>query len=199
MLTGVAETLSHRITTSRCPLAPDNIGDVMIRLSFELNSELMSTLKADKEYVAFSGDGENRNNPDSGSIANSGPIPVGSYYIVDRASGGIMGKFKDKKLQRDQWFALYRDDDSIDDETFVASVRRGEFRLHPLGPRRMSTGCIVLQFPEQFPDLRSYLLSQPAENIPNTGIRTYGVVDVNGPKVDTLDPRYRPGGGSGMA
>ncbi|NEU11206.1 DUF2778 domain-containing protein [Methylobacterium sp. BTF04] len=170
----------------------------MIRLAFELNNDTVSVLKADKEYVAFSGDGENRNNPSSGSIANSGPIPVGSYYIVDRESGGMMGKLKDKTLHRDQWFVLYRDDDSIDDETFVSSVKRGQFRLHPLGPRRMSTGCIVLQFPERFPDLRGYLLSQPAEKIPNTGIRTYGMVDVNGPKIDILDPRYRRGGGSGM-
>ena len=44
--------------------------------------------------------------------------------------------------------------------------------------------------------MRTYLLAQPVAHIPSTRTRTYGVVDV-GILVDTLDPRYRRGGGSG--
>ncbi|MFX1673677.1 DUF2778 domain-containing protein [Paraburkholderia sp. A2WS-5] len=58
---------------------------------------------------------------------------------------------------RSQWFALYRDDEKIDDETFVNGVRRGSFRLHPIGPMRRSEGCITLANPAGFAQLSSYL------------------------------------------
>ncbi|MDE8555645.1 DUF2778 domain-containing protein [Pantoea vagans] len=32
------------------------------------------------------------------------------------------------------WFGLFRDDGKIDDLTFVQGIRRGNFRLHPIGP-----------------------------------------------------------------
>jgi hypothetical protein len=41
--------------------------------------------------AAFSGDGVHRNNPEGESVANGGAIPPGSYYIVDRESGGLLG------------------------------------------------------------------------------------------------------------
>ena len=75
-------------------------------------------------------------------------------------------------------FALYRDDQSVDDYTFVESVRRSLFRLHPLGPRRISTGCVVLQYPDEFNRLRALLLKQPIRYLPNTGLRYYGELNV---------------------
>jgi hypothetical protein len=40
------------------------------------------------------------------------------------------------------WFALFADDGTIDDNTLCNHVRRGEFRLHPrhIG---ISQGCII--------------------------------------------------------
>jgi hypothetical protein len=145
--------------------------------------------------AAFSGNGTHRNNPNSGNVPNNGSIPVGRYYIVDRASGGTLGGIRDWWSGKDQWFALYCDDGTIDDETFVAGVRRGEFRLHPKGPSGTSLGCITIESQTEFNTLRSHLLAQPASNIPGTTIRTYGIVTVSTPLlIDTLDPRYRRGG-----
>jgi hypothetical protein len=78
------------------------------------------------------------------------------YYIVARQSGGLIGPARDWLLGRDEWFALYRDDNAVDDWTFIRSVKRGLFRLHPLGPRRMSTGCVVLLYREEFDRLRQH-------------------------------------------
>jgi hypothetical protein len=138
-------------------------------------------------FTAFSGHGQARNSPSSGAIADGGSIPLGRYYIVNRESGGVLGPLKDWYLHRDKWFALYRDDGSIDDVTFIDGVKRGLFRLHPLGPRRMSTGCIVLHYHEEFDRLRAHLLASPFETIKGTGIRTYGVVEVVANAFDTTD------------
>ncbi len=147
--------------------------------TFVLNNLPQSTLMTnDGWFTAFSGHGAARNNSNAAALANGGPIPPGSYFIVDRKSGGKLGALRDWLLNRDKWFALYRDDGSIDDQTFVDGVSRGLFRLHPLGPRRMSTGCIVLQYPSEFDRLRARLLDRPVEYIPNSGLRSYGKVDV---------------------
>ncbi|WP_082716174.1 MULTISPECIES: tlde1 domain-containing protein [Burkholderia] len=45
---------------------------------------------------------------------------------------------------RSQWFALYRDDGKVDDETIINAVRRSAFRLHPIGPHGRSDGSITL-------------------------------------------------------
>ena len=111
-------------------------------------------------------------------MPNNGAIPVGRYYIVDRQSGGTLGPLKDFFTGRDEWFALYRDDGSVDDETFVNGVRRGEFRLHPIGPARTSLGCITLQFEREFDAMRRAFLATTTSTIPSTSTTTYGVVHV---------------------
>lgn len=160
---------------------------------FTLNGEMHSRFVYDGfSCTAFSGHGVDRNNPASGAVAGNGPIPPGSYWIVDRASGGVMGGLRDWVTHRDQWFALYRDDGSVDDETFYQGVRRGEFRLHPLGPMRMSLGCIVLEFASEFETLRSYLLAEPVAMIPGTSTRTYGTVSVAQRILDDRVPTRGP-------
>jgi hypothetical protein len=47
---------------------------------------------------------------------------------------------------RSEWFALYSAD-TADDWVFVNGVQRGNFRLHPKGPRNLSEGCITLADP----------------------------------------------------
>jgi hypothetical protein len=146
---------------------------------FTLNQGTFSTLAGLKSsYVAFSGDGTGRNNAADAAAANHGPIPPGRYHVVERPSGGRLGPVRDFLLGRDEWFALFRDDGSIDDETFVSGVRRGEFRLHPLGPRRMSTGCIVLQYPAEFTKLRAELTGAATTTISGSARRSYGTIDV---------------------
>jgi hypothetical protein len=157
----------------------DATEDFMVSCFFSLNNQTFSSFIYDGvSCTAFSGNGPDRNNPASVCVSGNGPIPLGNYYIVDRASGGRLGGIRDWFTGRDQWFALYRDDGTIDDETFIGSVRRGEFRLHPLGPSGTSLGCIVLQYPNEFVALRTYLLASPAAYIPGTGTRTYGTVTV---------------------
>jgi hypothetical protein len=163
----------------------------MVTCSLILNNLRFTKLVTDVgRFTAFSGDGKDRNNPSSESVRDGGPIPLGLYHIVDRPSGGRLGAIRDAATGRFEWFALYRDDGTIDDETFVDSVKRGQFRLHPLGPLGMSTGCVVLQYRAEFNSLRSCLLAAPVANIPGTSMRTYGTIDVVQLE-DTLDPRYR--------
>jgi hypothetical protein len=171
----------------------------MADCSFVLNGALFTEFIYDGVHTrAFSGNGPHRNNPASGNVPNDGSIPTGRYYIVDRQSGGTLGPILDWIADRDLWFALLRDDGSIDDSTFVDGVRRGEFRLHPKGPRGISLGCITLEFRSEFDILRAYLLGQPVAYVPLTKTRTYGTVDV-GYLNDALDPRYRPGSGGSAA
>lgn len=165
--------------------------------TFILNSQRFTRLNYDGvNCTAFSGNGPHRNNPISGSVPNDGSIPIGNYYIVDRQSGGTLGPILDWIADRDVWFALFRDDGTIDDSTFVDGVRRGEFRLHPKGPRGISLGCITLEYRTEFDTLRAYLMAQHVAYIPYTTTRTYGTIAVGFP-IDTLDERYRPGGSSG--
>jgi hypothetical protein len=164
----------------------------MAACTFILNHDRLSTLITPVGmFAAFSGDGPHRNNPASVAVPDGGPIPGGMYHILDRRSGGRLGAVRDWALGRDHWFALYRDDGTIDDFTFVDKVSRGMFRLHPLGPRRMSTGCIVLQYPSEFDRLRAYLLAEPAEQVRGTAMRSYGILSVGQWAPDTRDRRSR--------
>lgn len=147
--------------------------------TFELNGKDFTTLVGlSSSYIGFSGNGPHRNNPDSIAVPDGGPIPLGQYYIVDRQSGGRLGWLWDLGRNVDQWFALYRDDGTIDDTTYINSVRRGEFRLHPLGPSGISTGCIVIQDPTRFSALRAELLGAAPRVLPQSTTRTYGTVSV---------------------
>ncbi len=164
----------------------------MLDLVFTLNRARFTRLTCTfGSYIAFSGDGTDRNNPDSGATTHHGAIPMGRYYLIDRQSGGRLGWVRD--LFRDHWFALYSDDAKLDDETFVGNVRRGEFRLHPLGPRAMSTGCIVLQYPDEFETFREKLKTAGTHPISGSSLRAYGMVHVirEQPYPAILEPEYQ--------
>ncbi|APA86322.1 DUF2778 domain-containing protein [Paraburkholderia sprentiae WSM5005] len=91
---------------------------------------------------------------------------------------GIDGESQDAASHRAEWFALYHIDQRIDDWMFVDGVRRGRFRLHPVGRSGESDGCITLSSREQFKALRSYLKAQPPAFIPGTTTRYYGTLNV---------------------
>ncbi|MFP4895909.1 DUF2778 domain-containing protein [Paraburkholderia sp. EG304] len=157
-----------------------------VSCTFTLNRRPMSSLLCPGfgGVPAFSGKGRYIDDPDSAKVVSAGAIPKGEYYIVDRESGGHLGWLWDavKDLLADthrrEWFALYRYEQHIDDWTFVDGVRRGNFRLHPVGRSGESDGCITLSSREQFKALRSYFKAQPPAFIPGTTTRYYGTIDV---------------------
>jgi hypothetical protein len=133
---------------------------------------------------AFSGRPGYLNDPAKVAVPNNGPLPAGRYYIVDRQSGGKLGWLRElttdraSRTHRSQWFALYRIDGEIDDYTFVEGVKRGNFRLHPIGRTGISEGCITLLSQTQFDRLRAFLIAQETKLIPGTNTRFFGTVDV---------------------
>lgn len=108
----------------------------MIDCTFRLNAGGLSTLSCPGTgyFTAFSGNaGPHRNNPDSSSVMDTGPLPPGRYYIVDRPRGGMLGPIRDLAnsiatgSNRDLWFGLYRDDGKFDDVTYIDGVMRAHF------------------------------------------------------------------------
>ncbi|MGF6550132.1 DUF2778 domain-containing protein [Paraburkholderia youngii] len=109
---------------------------------FLVNNEPLSPLiiSGIGTFNAYSGDRQYRNRGGCTAVPNKGPIPAGKYWIVDRPTGGIRSKARawladewnasrGKPTYHAEWFALYRDDGSIDDFTWVNGVKRGHFRL----------------------------------------------------------------------
>lgn len=78
-------------------------------------------------FKVFSGTGKFRNKIEC-SYRKDSTIPPGSYWIVDRPTGGIGSKLlaSAKSLysgnDRSKWFALFRVDEKIDDETLFQGV-----------------------------------------------------------------------------
>jgi hypothetical protein len=64
-------------------------------------------------FPAFSGLGDHANKCQSVCLAGLGPIPPGTYYILDRQTGGRLGAIWDRIYQRQDWFALYANDGRI--------------------------------------------------------------------------------------
>lgn len=140
-------------------------------------------------FMAFSGEGIYRNRGGCTAVKDNGPIPAGRYWIVDRPAGGLRSKglawTKDvwnaavgSPTDRSEWFALYRDDGKIDDNTWVDGIERGNFRLHPIGGGGHSFGCITLQNGSEFQALRQALLHTTTIAIGKSGLRAYGAVEV---------------------
>jgi hypothetical protein len=164
------------------------MGDVwVITCTFTLNNRPMSQLEcaAVGTFPAFSGRNDGRNNPDATGKSDIGPLPLGTYYIIGRESGGHLGWLYDLVethiygTDRSRWFALYRDDGVVDDETVVDGIKRGAFRLHPIGPLGLSEGCITMSDIHQFERLRAALMKQgPTVMVPGSGVRAYGTIEV---------------------
>lgn len=77
-----------------------------------------------------------------------------------------------------EWFALYAIDGKIDDETYCNQVKRGNFRLHPKGPRGISEGCITIEKLADFNYIRALLKSVAPAVIPGSDLKAYGKVVV---------------------
>ena len=138
----------------------------------------IQTKSSTLEYAAFSGHGPHVNRRESACVKDGGPLPPGRYYIVDRQSGGRLEWLRNLFSDHSLWFALYAIDDRIDDETRCGQIMRGNFRLHPRGPRGISDGCITIQALADFQDIRLRLRSEPAQPVPDTKLSAYGIVEV---------------------
>jgi Protein of unknown function (DUF2778) len=157
-----------------------------VQCTFRLNNEQTSTLWCSGfgRVAAYSGQLNGRDNPRAIDLKDIGPIPPGKYYLLDRQSGGRMGWFYDWLAQNNigttdhtKWFTLWNE--RTGDMTYVNGVKRGEFRLHPEGPRRLSEGCITVLSLEEFDRLERHIRSRPPDvPVPGTTYRAYGTVEV---------------------
>lgn len=158
-----------------------------INCTFSLNGMPTSLLKCYGvgSFPAFSGQKQGINNASLTVVKNIGPIPQGRYYIVGRQSGGRLSELRDGLLRygygtnRKEWFALYRADGRIDDWTFIDGVKRGNFRLHPVGPMGLSEGCITLNHLPDFEYLRVQLLKTSMIPVPGSPLKAYGTIQVD--------------------
>ncbi|TCL05298.1 DUF2778 domain-containing protein [Sodalis ligni] len=139
-------------------------------------------------FLAYSGKDHYRNRAGCVGIPGLGPIPQGRYHIVDRPTGGWKGVLRTDlhdayswvtptPVIKAEWFALYRDEGSINDHTWINGVKRGNFRLHPPGPMGISLGCITLLHRSDFLAIRQALLSTQQVKLSN-GLRSYGMIEV---------------------
>ena len=158
----------------------------MIQCIFHLNGGQLSTLSCPGIgfFSAYSGhSGPHRNNPDSIATLKKGPLPPGKYYIVTRPRGGFKSHWTDmihgleSGSDRDLWFALYKDDEKIDDFTFISDVERGRFRLHPAGNSGISEGCITLPNHSDYAILLMAILRSPAMLI-TAQLKAFGTIQV---------------------
>ncbi|RDS79081.1 DUF2778 domain-containing protein [Dyella monticola] len=140
-------------------------------------------------FQAFSGNNIYRNRGGCTAVPDNGPIPTSRYWVVDRPMGGIRSRaiawVKDAagsrlgpSPHRDEWFALYRDDSKIDDYTWVDGVERGNFRLHPMGGRGISLGCITLSSYSDFQTIRRAFLNTSMIPAGNSTLSAYGLIEV---------------------
>ncbi|MFM0415509.1 DUF2778 domain-containing protein [Paraburkholderia aromaticivorans] len=157
-----------------------------VKCTFVLNGKNSSTFTCEGTVpvTAFSGTGRGRDNPDETAVENVGPIPKGTYYLVDRQSGGYMGLIYDwwnaqgvSSTDRRKWFMLWNP--ATGDTTNINGIKRGNFRLHPVGRLGLSRGCITIASPNEFDRLQIFIRSRgQTMPVPGSALRAYGTVDV---------------------
>jgi Protein of unknown function (DUF2778) len=147
---------------------------------FVLNGKDMSSLQVSAHsFSAFSGHGVHKNRKAYACVKGSGPIPPGNYFVIDRQQGGLLGPLRSLLRDRAEWFALYAEDGTINDETLCDQVVRGNFRLHPKGPLGRSEGCITLDSPTEFRTAQAIIRANPLTPIPGSQLKAYGKVVVS--------------------
>jgi hypothetical protein len=150
----------------------------MLDALFKLQPEAALVI-AGFSFPAFSGLGEFRNRRSHMCLPDFGPIPVGTYYIVDRQTSWREDLRSDRNNRKSDWFALYANDRVIDDERYCAGLLRGQFRMHAKSGRGISKGCITLELESDFALLRRLLEATDIEQVPGTKWMSYGTVVVS--------------------
>ncbi|WDU52060.1 DUF2778 domain-containing protein [Taylorella equigenitalis] len=141
-------------------------------------------------FKVFSGDDKYRNKIECAHIPKKS-IPPGIYWISDRPSGGALSRIytgiKDifSGNHHSKWFALYRQDSKIDDETIYKGTIRSEFRLHPKGHvNGTSWGCITFKNISDFEILRNALLQSITFKLAKTNYKVYGYIIVTSNRIN---------------
>lgn len=146
---------------------------------FMLNDKEMSSFShLGFSVPAFSGLPGSMNKCSSACLLKQGPIPPGTYFIVDRPTGGLLGRVRDWWSNKSDWLALFAEDQDIDDWTLCQEVRRGNFRLHPKGVLGISQGCITIENRQDFYTVRNMIMATPRFAIRNREFLAYGKVQV---------------------
>lgn len=144
-----------------------------------------------RSFTVFSGAEGHFNNPASTSLGFQGPLPKGEYYIVKRSVG--WREYFTGDGSKDNWLALYKKDDKVDDVTsfpvtvmekgadkpYTVTEKRSAFRMHA---GTDSAGCITFKGESgkvDFDAVRKYLIDETANGkIPGTDTTYYGTVTV---------------------
>ncbi|RDS80188.1 DUF2778 domain-containing protein [Dyella monticola] len=167
------------------PLYAGPIRPGPVRMCYTLNRQNMSILHVPGlgDFAAFSGDGKGRNNPDGIAWKDSGAIPPGAYYVVNRQSGGYLSQARNFFYEqfdlpnKSEWFALWQC--ALCDSQNVNGVTRGNFRLHPRGPMGVSLGCVTVDKKCDFEKISGYLRSRdPDLPIPGSSLKAFGTLEV---------------------
>lgn len=156
-----------------------------VQCTFLLNNKKTSQLTCSGfgSVEAYSGQRQGRDNPADTAMMDIGPLPPGTYYLVDRQSGGWLGWARDwftaHTLSSDhsKWFMLWNSNSG--DATMINGIKRGNFRLHPEGPARLSEGCITVVNLHAFESLQRFIrLQKTTLPVPGSTLRAYGTVEV---------------------
>jgi Protein of unknown function (DUF2778) len=132
---------------------------------------------------AYSGQKQGRDNPNAVDVPDIGALPPGTYYLLDRQSGGRLGwlwdwiKAHTTSTDHRKWFMLWNAHGG--DLTMIRGITRGAFRLHPEGDMHLSEGCITVKNPADFERLQRYLRAfKPDMSVPGSDLKAYGRVEV---------------------
>lgn len=182
----VIPAFSPHVTGLHCPLQKRENSRVF-QCTFILNEKPLSDFvvggsrfAGGSRFPAFSGMEAHKNKRSAACHPDIGPIPPGRYYIFDRQSGGRLGALRERfGGGREGWFALYREDDHIDDTAICESIERGNFRIHPRGPMGISRGCITIESAADFQRLSTLLRSISPVAVKGSQLKSYGIVTVS--------------------
>ena len=135
------------------------------------------------------------NDPHCSDRTNA-PIPVGTYYIVEREAGSLRNRFNNWSLEtyrnlvkgitndKSNWFSLISAR-TLDNSITVNGHERGGLKLHPLNSdgSGYSDGCVTLYSYNEYLNLRREILKQSTSmlNLRNgSTVKCYGTIRVIG-------------------
>ncbi|CAJ9739173.1 Protein of uncharacterised function (DUF2778) [Burkholderia pseudomallei] len=98
-------------------------------------------------------------------------------YPISTACYDLWGQLGYGTSDHTKWFMLWNRDTG--DSTYVGKVKRGAFRLHPIGPMGLSEGCITVTNTARFERFAAFLRQKGADlTVPGTNLKAYGTVEV---------------------
>jgi hypothetical protein len=104
---------------------------------FLLNKKTTSVLtcQGTAPVEAFSGQKDGRDNPDDTAMEDVGPLPKGTYYLVDRQSGGVLGFLYD-------WWGAHGYGTTDRTKWFMCGIQNLGIRLTSMGSSEAASDFI---------------------------------------------------------